>query len=584
MTFQPIDSDRLRAALRAATARLLGEMRPEGYWEGELSSSALATATAVAALAVNANERHGKLVHAGAAWLVEDQNADGGWGDSPESPSNLSTTMLAVAALTLCASDEFASALVRADEYVTVHAGRSAGERATAITACYGKDRTFAAPILLTCAAAGLVPWDCVPPLPFELAALPHAAYSALRLHVVSYALPALIAVGIAAHRHNPTRNPITRTLRNLTAARALKKLGAIQPASGGFLEAVPLTSFVAMSLAAAPLPGHPVTQRCLDFLARAARPDGSWPIDSNLSVWLTTNAAIALDAAGALGEIDVGKTRQWLVAQQHTDTHAYTGAAPGAWAWTHLPGGVPDADDTARAALALSRMGGDARGIAAGVRWLLDLQNKDGGWPTFCRGWGKLPFDRSSPDLTAHALQALGAAHPERRDTRVRSAIDNGLEYLRRVQRAGGSWVPLWFGNQLAPGKLNPVLGTAAVLPALFEQRERAAAERGIAYLLGVQNPNGGWGGDNDIASSVEETAAAVSALAQAPERDDVQAAAERGASYLAGRVEDGTWSAPAPIGLYFSSLWYSERLYPIIWTVEALGRIAARRRQLDG
>ena len=22
---------------------------------------------------------------------------------------------------------------------------------------------------------------------------------------------------------------------------------------------------------------------------------------------------------------------------------------------------------------------------------WLLKLQNRDGGWPTFCRGWGKL-------------------------------------------------------------------------------------------------------------------------------------------------------------------------------------------------
>ena len=45
-------------------------------------------------------------------------------------------------------------------------------------------------------------------------------------------------------------------------------------------------------------------------------------------------------------------------------------------------------------------------------------------------------------------------------------------------------------------------------------------------------------------------------------------------GAGFLVERVERGSWTTPSPIGLYFSKLWYSERLYPIIWTVEALGR----------
>ena len=69
-------------------------------------------------------------------------------------------------------------------------------------------------------------------------------------------------------------------------------------------------------------------------------------------------------------------------------------------------PGGVPDVDDTAGAILALAELG-HRRGWPPAVRWLLQLQNGDGGWPTFCRGWGKLPFDTSAPDLTAHALRA---------------------------------------------------------------------------------------------------------------------------------------------------------------------------------
>ena len=84
----------------------------------------------------------------------------------------------------------------------------------------------------------------------------------------------------------------------------------------------------------------------------------------------------------------------------------------------------MPDADDTSAVLIALHSLASpdDATLVAAcaGVRWLLDLQNRDGGMPTFCRGWGSLPFDRSCHDLTAHALRAIAAwrrdihAHPE--------------------------------------------------------------------------------------------------------------------------------------------------------------------------
>lgn len=64
-----------------------------------------------------------------------------------------------------------------------------------------------------------------------------------------------------------------------------------------------------------------------------------------------------------------------------------------------------------------------------------------------------------------------------------------------------------------------------------------------------------------------------ALTALACYREHPRVKEALESGVCYLVARVEDGTWLKPAPIGLYFASLWYSEVLYPVIWTVEALG-----------
>jgi len=42
--------DRLRQGYQTAANALLGEVSPAGHWEGELSSSPLSTATAIAAL------------------------------------------------------------------------------------------------------------------------------------------------------------------------------------------------------------------------------------------------------------------------------------------------------------------------------------------------------------------------------------------------------------------------------------------------------------------------------------------------------------------------------------------------------
>ena len=76
-----------------ARAALLGARTPDGRWEGRLSTSALSTATAVIALAVAKGDTR-SLVERGAAWLAAHANADGGWGDTPESRSNISTTAL----------------------------------------------------------------------------------------------------------------------------------------------------------------------------------------------------------------------------------------------------------------------------------------------------------------------------------------------------------------------------------------------------------------------------------------------------------------------------------------------------------
>ena len=510
-----------------------------------------------------------------------------------------------------------------------VAAAKAYVERAGGVPALrrrYGRDKTFSIPILTHCALAGLVEWREVSSLPFELACVPHQFYKWVQLPVVSYALPALIAIGQCRFHHRPTWNPLLRMIRQAAIVPSLKLLRKIQPTTGGFLEAAPLTSFVTMSLASIGQAEHPVVQEGIRFLVDSVRPDGSWPIDTNLATWVTT---LSINALGPdLPPDSREPLREFLWRQQYRTVHPYTQAEPGGWAWTDLSGGVPDADDTPGALLAITTLMGrqtsqvrgslaatqndlgwrtelgvqDDRKRAAteasqpadgdwtaslrnGVRWLLDLQNRDGGWPTFCRGWGTLPFDRSAPDLTAHAIRAFAAyqettasttgapSHDLRLQSLCDKALAAGFRYLSKTQRPDGSWLPLWFGNQHAPDDENATYGTARVLAAYRDTHRKHDPEyqKGLKWLLENQNEDGSWSGLKGLPPSVEETALALEIVVAA---NPDSSAAQRGLDWLLTRVEAGTVHQQSPIGFYFAKLWYSERLYPLCFATQALRR----------
>lgn len=614
-------SSQLSETFANARRTLLAERNAAGHWEGELSTSALSTATAAVALHTVDPEKYADLIVGGIQWLIDHQNEDGGWGDTVLSKSNVSTTLLCWAAVNIqhstgniefrtieetldpksgeigetinversvlnvqcSASEQRASAWI--EDYVGSLKTDSIVE---AVKVRYGKDRTFSVPILMLCAICGRLGdererWKRVLSLPFELSAFPRGWFAALQMPVVSYALPALIAIGYARFFHVPPPFPLS-WIRKLAWRKASRLLAEIQPSSGGFLEAAPLTSFVTMALASSGQKNHPVVGRAVEFLIESVRPDGSWPIDTNLATWGTTLATKALISTqeGSVDDqtlSDQGRStiRDWLLEQQYREVHPFTAAPPGGWAWTDLPGGVPDGDDTPGALLALKLLSDDAsfprcrEAAEAGITWLLDLQNRDGGIPTFCRGWGALPFDRSSPDLTAHTLRAWAAwihdVHPTVR-ARIRLGTEKAHAYLERTQQDDGSWHPLWFGNQDRDDETNPTYGTAKVVLALHEEKS-LQRRNGITWLEENQNADGGWGGGNGTPSSIEETALAVEALATAIGKTD---AVDRGVNWLVEATKGGTTFPPAPIGFYFAKLWYFEKLYPIVWTVSAL------------
>ncbi len=311
--------------------RLQDLQTPDGHWTGKLSTSALSTATAISALCLcrQESDRWSSLIDRGIDWLAEHQNKDGGFGDTDRSHSNIATTYLVIAAVHLAKKqNELATLIQRACSYVERLGGWDGLRRR------YGKDKTFVVPILTNCALAGLVDWRQVPALPFEAAALPQSWYRFAKMPVVSYAIPALVAIGQVRHHFAPTRNPIARVLRNLSKQRTLEVLHRMQPESGGYLEAVPLTSFVLMSLAAMKKDSLPVARQCIRFLEDSVLPDGSWPIDTNLATWVTSLAVRAIEVeTSSIPESQPklvrDETIQWLINCQHRKRHPFTGADP---------------------------------------------------------------------------------------------------------------------------------------------------------------------------------------------------------------------------------------------------------------
>lgn len=187
---------------------------------------------------------------------------------------------------------------------------------------------------------------------------------------------------------------------------------------------------------------------------------------------------------------------------------------------------------------------------------------------PTFCRGWGKLPFDRSGTDLTAHAVSAWQAWQPELGSVAVQNARARAKAYLSSHQNTDGSWTPLWFGNEHAKEQQNPTFGTARVLPCLAGGQP-PAYRAGEEWLGRTQNADGGWGGGPGTGSSIEETSLAITALAATD-----HPALPRAVAWLIEQTREGTETSPAPIGLYFASLWYHEALYPLIFATGAITR----------
>jgi len=552
----------LRSALDRAVQRLRDEQRERQRWVGVLSSSALATAIAIVALQLADSEGYAEAITRGRRWLLETQGADGGWGDAVVDPANINATALAIGALTVTnpPTPEAGSqeALARAHACLDHFGGFDAvGDPLRC---------TLSGPCRTVAALAGLMDWRRIKRLRPEVVLLP----ARLR-RTISTTFPAYLSIA-SVHAHMAPHPLNLLPTHRYARGRVVDWLRQAQGADGSFEESAFLTSVIIACMVLCGQGALPWLPEALCFVVESQREDGSWPIDRDLETFDTAMTVQALCEA-AVPVPHAGLVRDWLLARQFNEPCFPTAARPGGWAWA-MPAGWPECDDTSYALLALRALGipASARPVRRGARWLERMQNTDGSWSTFVRN-SRMPFDRHCPYITGHVISALRGANRLGRGSPV---LGRALEYLASVQRHDGSFGSIWFREATA--------GTASVLEALADcgLEGTPMALRALDALLRGQNDDGGWAGLRLQASTAEETAWAILALLRCAPHPDIETAVRLGVAWLAARQQpDGTW-VPAPIGLYYSAMWYSDSYFALTLPTQALAR--ARRLHAQG
>jgi len=619
---------RLDEAIENAASFLLDQQHADGYWLGELEADTTLESDYIYYLHILGRfdeRRVGKL----AQYVRRRQLSDGGWNIFAGGPSEVNATVKAYFALKLAGDDPRSERMLAACRRVRELGGLE-------------KTNSF---VRLYLALGGIVGWEMVPAIPPELMLLPKWAY--INIYEMSswtrgivvpltilYALKPSWPVPPRARLDELFRDPSRRTAafsikpelswRNAFLAldrslkiyeqipwkpgreRALRRashwmhehlersegLAAIYPAMMNSI-------FALMALGCGP--DHPLTAKQICELSRFEIEDAETiRLQPCLSpVWDTAIAAFALVESNCGGRSALERAAEWLLEKQILGPGDWQiknhDAAPGGWAFEFQNDFYPDVDDTAFVLMALQDIPYSNRqrlsaAIDLGTKWLVSMQNKDGGWGAFDRDndrtiLNQIPFadhnamlDPSSPDVTARVLECLGRYGWTTSHARVQRA----LAYLRREQLADGPWYGRW--------GVNYVYAASGVLRALAAVglKNDPAMIKAVEWLRSVQNNDGGFGescksyDDPSLMGRGESTASQTAwgllglLTVDPPASGAVQAAVDY---LLDHQNHEGTWEEQLFTGTGFPKVFYLKyHLYRHYFPLYAL----ARYRQL--
>ncbi|MBV9551086.1 MAG: squalene--hopene cyclase [Alphaproteobacteria bacterium] len=622
----PVANMELEAAIRAATEGLLREQRPDGHFVYELEADCTIPAEYVLLVHYLGETPNLELERKIGVYLRRIQGAHGGWPLYHEGALDISATVKAYFALKMIGDDIEAPHMARAREEIRKRGGAIKANVFTRILLClYGE-----------------ASWNDVPTVPPELILLPR--WFPIHLSKMSYwartvIVPLLVLCALRPLAKNPRgvhvpelfvpgvpaaspRAPhqskywsafftgLDRVLKKVQwpqgpRARAIEKcrlwvterlngqdgLGAIYPAMANSVMMYDLLGYPPEN------PDRAIARKSVELLL-VVKEDEAYCQPCVSPVWDTALAAHALmEARDPKADAAVAKSLEWLKPLQVLEVKGdwaeeRPDVRPGGWAFQYRNDHYPDLDDTAVVVMAMDRAAkagiapeyGEA--VARGREWVEGLQSKGGGWGAFDADnayyyLNNIPFadhgallDPPTEDVSGHCVGMLAQLG----DGGQR--LEDGIDYLRRTQRADGSWWGRW--------GVNYIYGTWSALAGLAGAGlgpDDETVKRGADWLIAIQNPDGGWGENCDsykldykgyepAPSTASQTAWALLGLMAAGRVD--HPALVRGVKWLTARQEaDGLWTQAHYTGGGFPRVFYlNYHGYPRFFPLWALAR----------
>jgi squalene-hopene/tetraprenyl-beta-curcumene cyclase len=339
---------------------------------------------------------------------------------------------------------------------------------------------------------------------------------------------------------------------------------------------------------------------------------DGLRVMPFDAAVWNAAVALRVLHSEGAASLDLVARAHDYLLGAQCRieaprawSNRSSAHATQGGWSFcVHNPL-LSDTDTTAIVILALQPFVADARiagAVELGERWLLEMQNDDGGFAAVARGqrgkgpgplfranppmpetaWQRAAFlarpplefvDHATADLTGRVLSALAA-----RGLRAGAPlVDRAVAFIA-AQREGDAWFGRWTTNYIASGAF-----ILQGLHAVGVSHRKSEMRRAVAWLLRCQNRDGGFGERNESyanpglagrgPSNAYSTGLVLSVLCEAGLAHTPEAA--RAVDYLLDtQGDDHTWTEVQALQtLVPPELFYTNRVNFQTAPIEALG-----------
>jgi squalene-hopene/tetraprenyl-beta-curcumene cyclase len=529
--------DRVREAVRKTQVYYLSEQHSEGYWWYELESNVTITSEYLMLLRFLGSDdkaRDRKIAN----HILKKQGSDGTWSIHCGGRGDLSATIEAYFALKLAGFSADDPRLQKSRSFILQEGGVEAS-------------RVFTKIFL---ALFGEYDWGAIPSIPVEINLLPawfpisiYSFSSWARSTIVPLSIileirpvrPVHESARIQELYMEPRKRPPLmleelpnlswkrffvvmdklikvmqvvpfRPLRGKAVSRTIGWILEHQDPSGDWAGIQPamINSILALISMGYRVSDEPV-RKGLDALERFTINNGDeLLLQACISpVWDTALTSLSLLCSGIERDHpSVLKACLWLTSKQIFKKGDWSirkpRLDPGGWAFEFENNWYPDVDDTAVVLMLLRRFTEKEfvrpEHIELGLRWVLGMQGKDGGWGAFdvdnnMRILNQLPFgdleamiDPSTPDLTGRVLELLSLYSYDVSSTVVQRA----LHFLRRTQEEDGSWWGRWGVNYLN-GTWSVLMG----LRSIGEDMTKPYVQKAVGFLKDLQRPDGGWG-----------------------------------------------------------------------------------------